>query len=76
MESAVLLGTVIAGIVSAIKSVAPERVHGIVTVAVALITGVVLALIDTAIGVADITVAEGIITALGTVGVVTVADRV
>lgn len=76
VEAVLFIGAVIAGVTQAVKLALPERVHGIVTVLVAVLVGVVVALIDTAVGVEDISVASGIMIALGTVGVVTTADRI
>lgn len=74
IEATLFIGAVIAGITQAIKLASP-RVHGLVTIAVAVLTGVVIALIDTEIGVTDITVAEGVLIGLGAAGVAGVVKR-
>ncbi len=51
-------------------------VSGVVTVIVALLVGVLVALLDTAIGVANVSVAQGILIALASVGTHTVASAV
>lgn len=73
MESIVLIGAIIIAITQAIKFLSP-KVTGIVTVVVALIVGVAVALVDVHIGVKDITVAQGILIALGAIGVHTTAS--
>lgn len=75
MEATIFIGAIIAGVTQAIKLLSAQ-VQGIVTVLVAILTGILIALIDTQIGVIDITIAEGVFIALGTVGVVTAVDRV
>lgn len=75
MEAVVFIGAIIAGVTQAVKLLSP-KVQGIVTVVVAVLAGIVVAVIDTQIGVMDITIAEGVFIALGTVGVVTTVDRV
>jgi 6,7-dimethyl-8-ribityllumazine synthase len=76
IDSVVLLGTIIAGATEAVKNALPEKVHGIVTVGVAVLMGIILALLDKEIGLNDISVAEGILTALGTVGVVGAVKKI
>lgn len=75
MEATIFIGAIIAGVTQAVKLISP-KIGGIVTVLVAVVVGIVIALIDTQIGVLDITIAQGIFIALGTVGVVTAVDRV
>lgn len=75
MEATIFIGSIIAGITQVIKLLSP-KVQGIVTVVVAVLAGIVVAVLDTQIGIADVTIAEGIVTALGTIGVVTAIDRV
>jgi hypothetical protein len=75
VESTIFIGAIIAGITQAIKSVLPQ-VKGWVTILIAVLVGVLVALLDEEMGIIDITVAQGIMTALGTVGVMTAVDRV
>lgn len=75
MEAVVFIGAIIAGVTQAIKLLSP-KVTGVVTIAVAIAVGILVAIVDGSIGVIDITIAEGITIALGTVGVVTAVDRV
>lgn len=75
VESALFIGTVIIAVTQAIKYLAP-RVNGAATILVAALLGLVVALVDTEIGVVDVTVAQGIMIGLSSAGVVTVASRV
>lgn len=76
VEGTLFIGAVIAGVTRAVKLLAPEKVQGIVTVIVAVLVGILVALVDTQIGVVNISVAQGIMVALGTVGVVNVVEKV
>lgn len=69
IPAAVFIPAVIAGVTQFIKGLS-EKIKGPVTVVVALVVGVVLALIDKQIGVQDISVAQGIVGAFGTVGII------
>lgn len=75
MDAVLFVGTVIAGLTEFVKAVSP-KVQGSVTVAVAVLVGVLVALVDTQVGINDITVAQGIVIALGTVGVVGTAKKI
>lgn len=75
VEGALFIGTAIVAITEAIKDLAP-KVKGWVTVAVAALVGLVVALVDTEIGITDLTIAEGVLTGLSAAGVVTVAKKV
>jgi len=75
MEATIFIGAVIAGVTEAIRALSP-KVKGAVTVAVAVLVGVLVALVDTQVGVKDITLAQGIVIALGTVGVVGTAKKI
>lgn len=69
VEGVLFVGTAIAGVTQFVKLLVP-RVNGAITILAAVLTGVVVAMLDTQIGVVDITIAEGIMTALATSGVV------
>lgn len=75
MEATIFIGTIIAGVTQAIKLLS-EKVKGIVTVVVAILVGLLVALVDTQIGIADISIAQGIVIAIGTIGTMTAIDRV
>lgn len=72
VDSVLFIGTVIIGITQAIRFLSP-KVHGVLTIVVAALVGLVVALVDTEIGIADISVAQGILTGLGSAGVVATA---
>lgn len=73
VESAVFIGAVIIALTQVVKYIVPQ-VNGAVTIGVAVLVGVFVALLDQVIGVTDITVAQGIMIALGAVGTVTTAQ--
>lgn len=75
VEAALFIGAAIIGVTEFIKALSP-KVSGALTIVVAVVVGLVVALIDTQIGVQDISIAQGIMTALGSVGVVTVANKI
>lgn len=75
ISTVAFIGLAIVAVTQAVKEVAPG-VHGAVTICVAVLLGVVVGLVDTLIGLPNITVAEGIMAALTGSGVVTVAKKV
>lgn len=75
VEAAVFIPLAIIAATQAIKYVLPH-VNGAVTIAVAVLLGVVLALVDNEIGVTDVTVAQGVMRGLESVGIVTVATKI
>lgn len=72
-DSAVFIGAIIIAITQAIKFLAPA-VRGIVTIVVAVVVGLVVALISNGIGLTHISVASGILIALAAVGVHTTSS--
>lgn len=76
IEAALLIGAAIAGATEAVKNLMPTKVHGIVTVVVALLVGVLVAILDTKIGVVDISIAQGIMLALSAIGVVGTVKKI
>jgi uncharacterized membrane protein YGL010W len=66
-DATILIGLLIVAITQLIKAEVPA-VQGRITVAVALVLGVLVALLDTRIGVTDITIAQGLVIALSAVG--------
>lgn len=75
IDSTVFIGAMIVAVVQAIKEVFPQ-VSGAITTLVAVVVGAVIALLAPHIGVASITVAQGMLTALASVGVHTVVSSV
>jgi hypothetical protein len=76
IEGALFIGTVIVAVTQFVKLVTPEWFSGAYTIVVAVAVGILIALVDVSIGVADITVAQGILVALGSSGVVTTAEKI
>lgn len=75
ISGALFIGAVIIAVTQAIKYVAP-KVNGAVTIVIAVCVGIIIAAIDTNIGVENLTIAQGIMTALAAVGVhTTVTNR-
>lgn len=68
VQASLFIPLLILAITQLIKQAVPAVV-GWVTVIVALVVGVVVALIDTNIGVGDITVAQGLVYALEAIGI-------
>lgn len=75
IDSTVFIGAVIIAATQAVKYVAP-KVNGVVTIIVAALIGALVGLIDTNIGVVNVSVAQGVMIALAAVGVTTVASKV
>lgn len=75
VNAVLFIGTLIAGITQLVKSVVP-KVNGSYTIIVALFVGVLVAAIDTQIGVPDVTIAQGLMIAFGAVGVVGTVERI
>lgn len=74
MDAIVFIGLVIVAITQIIKMFVPA-VNGGVTVIVALVIGVLVALVDQFIGVVDITIAQGIVAALSAIGLSSLAGK-
>lgn len=75
IEATLFFGAVLVGITEAIRLLFP-KVNGAVTIAVAVLVGVLIALVDTHIGVSDISLAQGILLGFGSAGTVAVAKKV
>lgn len=76
VEGALFIGTVIIAVTQALKELFPKKVNGAMTIAVSAVLGLLVALVDTSIGIQDLTVAQGILTALSASGVVAVAKKI
>lgn len=70
----VFIGAAIIAVVQFIKYVAP-RITGPLTIVAAVLVGILVALVDTHIGVQDVSVGSGIMIALAAVGTVTTAAK-
>ena len=69
------IGAIVIALTQVIKILAP-KVSGALTIIVAAIVGGIVAALAPHIGVAPITVAQGILTGLGAAGVHTVASQI
>lgn len=74
VEATIFIPLIIIAVTQMIKMALPQ-INGFVTVLVALCVGVIVALIDTSIGVTDVSIAEGIVAALGAVGISALASK-
>lgn len=74
VDATIFIPFIIIAITQVIKMFAPA-VHGGVTILVALLVGVVLAIIDTHIGVTDISIAQGLLLAGSAVGITVAAAK-
>lgn len=69
MESVLFLSVVIIALTQLVKMAVPERVVGWLTIIVALVMGVVASLAANWLGLLPTTPAEGIVAALGAIGI-------
>lgn len=74
VEATLFIPLIIVAITQMIKMIFPQ-VTGFLTIMVAFAVGIVVALIDVHIGVENISVAAGLICALGAIGLTTVAGK-
>lgn len=74
MDTIAFLGVIILAATQLIKMAAPQ-VQGWLTIIVAVLLGIVVALVDVLIGLPDITVAQGIYSALFAIGVASAATK-
>lgn len=75
MDASIFIVTIIIAITQLLKYLSP-KITGLVTMVAAVLVGIVVALLDVQIGLANITVAQGILIGLSAVGVHTVAANV
>lgn len=69
MESVLFLSVVILALTQLVKMALPEQVHGWITIIIAFVMGVLVALFAPALGLIETTIAEGIVAALGAIGI-------
>jgi len=74
VEATIFIPLVIVAITQMVKMALPQ-VTGFVTIIVAFIAGVFVALIDTSIGVVDVTIAQGLVLALGAISITAIAAK-
>lgn len=75
VEGIIFIGAAIIAATQAIKYLLPQ-VNGAVTIAVSVALGILIAVIDTEIGVTDLSVAEGVMAGLAASGTHTIARQV
>lgn len=74
VEATLFIPLIIIAITQMVKMALPQ-ITGFVTIIVAFMVGVIVALVDHSIGVVDVTVAEGLVYALGAVGITAIAAK-
>lgn len=74
MDSFMFISIVILALTEMVKSLLPS-VRGWLTIAIALLVGVVVSLFGGYLGLPDISLADGIVSALGAVGISTAAKK-
>lgn len=74
VDAIVFIPLVIIAVTQMVKMAFPQ-ITGFLTIVVAFIVGVVVALVDRSIGVTDITIAQGLVYALGAIGITAVAAK-
>lgn len=74
VEATLFIPLIILATTQLIKKAIPS-VQGWLTIIVALLLGILVAVVDTEIGVVDINVAQGIVLGLGAIGLSVVANK-
>jgi hypothetical protein len=74
VEATLFIPLIIIAVTQMVKMAFPQ-VTGFLTIAVAFVVGVLVALVDEAIGVVDVTIAQGLVYALGAVGITAIAAK-
>lgn len=74
VDAIVFIPLIIIAITQMVKMAFPQ-ITGFLTILVAFVVGIVVALIDRSIGVTDITVAQGLVYALGAIGITAIAAK-
>ena len=75
MEALLFLSVVIIALTQMVKMALPERVTGFITILIALVMGVIASLLADLLGLAPTSIAEGIVAALGAVGITTATSK-
>lgn len=74
VEATIFIPLLIIAVTQMVKMAFPQ-VTGFLTIGVAFVVGVVVALVDKQIGVVDVTIAQGLVLALGAVGITAIAAK-
>ena len=75
MDAVFFLSVVILAITQLVKMTLPEQIHGWITIIIAFVVGVIVAILAPIIGVAEMSIADGIVGALGAVGISVAASK-
>lgn len=75
MEPVLFLSVVIIALTEIVKKAVPERIHGFLTIIVAILLGVAVSLAAEPLGIAQVSIAEGIVAALGAIGITSAASK-
>lgn len=75
MEATLFLSVVIIALTQMVKMALPEQVHGWITILIALVMGVLVAIFAEPIGIMETSIAEGVVAALGAIGISTAFDK-
>lgn len=76
VDGIVFIGLVIVGITDLYRYLRDRNYEGAFTIVVAVLAGLLVGLVDTMIGIPDLTVAQGVMAGLSAVGVVAIAKKV
>lgn len=75
MEAVLFLSVVVVALTQIIKMTLPEHIRGWVTIIIALVMGVLASLLAEWLGLLPTTPAEGILAALGAIGITTAFSK-
>lgn len=75
MEAMLFLSVVIIALTQIVKMLLPEQIKGVITILVALVMGVVVSVFADGLGILPTTIAEGIVAALGAIGITSSFDK-
>lgn len=76
IEPVLFLGAVVAGVTQLVKLLKDKAYDRAVIIGIAVVVGVLVSLVDTEIGVANITLAQGVLLGFSAAGVVAVAEKI
>lgn len=74
VEATLFIPLIIIAVTQMLKMAFPQ-ITGFLTVGIAFVVGIVVALVDKDIGVVDVTIAQGLVSALGAIGITTLAAK-
>lgn len=74
IDATILIPLLIIAVTQMVKMALPQ-VTGFITILIALVIGVLVAVLDVPMGIADITIAQGLYYGLGAVGITALASK-